>query len=68
MTTTELKNLFEKIHITVNVYALLRNNDNNRYFLIEHPVETMWLINGDFWYNYANAKYEFDKYELLNYQ
>lgn len=65
MEIEDLEKLFDSIPIKVGGYAVFRNQKNGKYYFIEHPVEEMWLINKDFWYNHTRE--EFDKFELLHY-
>ena len=63
-----LADMLKSSPVTIGGYAVLRDNTRKRYFLLEHPSEGIWTINGRLWYDYANTKHKFDKYELLSYQ
>ena len=65
MTPEEFDKAFKQF-VTVGGYAVLRDNISKKYYLIEQPMEGLWLINKYMWYDHPEE--EFDKYELLSYQ
>lgn len=65
-TVEELKNVLESIQASVGGYAVLVDKEGSKYYFIEHPTESVWLINGDLWYNYTRK--DFNKFELLSYR
>ena len=66
MQVEELRKLFEQVPVSIGGYAVLYDHNREKYYFIEHPVETIWLVNGDMWYNHSNK--EFNKFELLTYR
>ena len=65
-TIEELKTTLESIPASVCGYAVLVDKESSKYYFIEHPAESVWLINGDLWYNHTRK--DFNKFELLSYR
>lgn len=66
MQIEELRKIFEQIPASIGGYAVLYDKNSEKYYFIQHPVEMIWLVNNDMWYNYSNK--EFNKFELLSYR
>ena len=60
------KNKLDTIGFGVGGCAILvdKRNGGQRYYFIERPIETMYLINGHFFYDYIE-NFDVDHMELL---
>ena len=65
-TVEELHQDLENIPISVGGYAVLKDNDIDKYYFIEQPVKGQWIINKDFWYTFT--KIDINKLELITYR
>lgn len=66
----DINKLYDKmkaIGINVGGCAVLYDKDKAQYYLVEHPVERLYLVNHDFFYNFARLDFakKCEEMELL---
>lgn len=63
----KLYDKMETIGVNVGGCAVLYDKEKTQYYLVEHPVERLYLVNHDFFYNFARLDFakKFEEMELL---